>query len=445
MPPPAFPSGGTSRRAQLPDLNQPLSFDAVVDFALIHYPRIGANQLAIEVARRAVDAARADRLPVVGLGGGWNFTHKPNILLGTTEVGNMSDTRFGDRFLRHNLTLLLPLYTGGKITNQVEASELAQESATHRLQQSKDDLILDLAQAYYGILRLMEIIRARERSVEALQEAERRISGFVKVGTAPQLDLFRIQTRLANVRQDLVISRNQLEVTHAILATLMGLDATQRVIPADKLAYQALPLDIQAAINQALQRRPELRRLEGEVERKEHLVQMASAALKPQVFLELNYFGVTAFDAKRPGPFFTGDVRANELLNDYRAGINILFPVFNRHLHHRVGEERAALEQARKEVEQARLNVMLEVQRAYLQILDAEERIRATETALDSGREALRVEQLKLTVGKGVINDVLDAQADLLRIEENHAAAQADYQIFQVALQRAIGDITTSP
>jgi outer membrane protein TolC len=67
--------------------------------------------------------------------------------------------------------------------------------------------------------------------------------------------------------------------------------------------------------------------------------------------------------------------------------------------------------------------------------------VQAAEAGLAQAREALRIEQLRLTLGRGIITDVLLAQADLLRAEVTHDEALAANQIARVQLQRALGTL----
>jgi len=51
----------------------------------------------------------------------------------------------------------------------------------------------------------------------------------------------------------------------------------------------------------------------------------------------------------------------------------------------------------------------------------------------------LRLEQLKYANGKGLVNDVLLAQAKLLQVQVGYYTALRDYGVAQAALRRAIG------
>ena len=53
--------------------------------------------------------------------------------------------------------------------------------------------------------------------------------------------------------------------------------------------------------------------------------------------------------------------------------------------------------------------------------------------------EALRIEQVRLKTGKGVINDVLDAQADQLISKVEHVTALINHRVAMATLVHATG------
>lgn len=81
------------------------------------------------------------------------------------------------------------------------------------------------------------------------------------------------------------------------------------------------------------------------------------------------------------------------------------------------------------------------MQTAHLALVESSERIRAAQVALEDAREALRVEQLKTQVGRGIVEDLLDAQAAELQAQTNYTRALADYNTALVARRKAIGRV----
>ena len=90
-------------------------------------------------------------------------------------------------------------------------------------------------------------------------------------------------------------------------------------------------------------------------------------------------------------------------------------------------------------MKQVELDAAQRARAAYLQVRNAEERIRATETAIGYAREALRIEQEKQRYGRGIIENLLDAQAALLTSEAKYYRALADHLTASAAVRRETG------
>ncbi|RLC23463.1 MAG: TolC family protein, partial [Deltaproteobacteria bacterium] len=81
-----------------------------------------------------------------------------------------------------------------------------------------------------------------------------------------------------------------------------------------------------------------------------------------------------------------------------------------------------------------------DVETALLNIASNLERVRSSETAIEQGKESLRIEQEKYALGRGSITDVLDAQAALLTSQTNYYRSLSEYNTSIAELHLAIGE-----
>lgn len=124
------------------------------------------------------------------------------------------------------------------------------------------------------------------------------------------------------------------------------------------------------------------------------------------------------------------------------AGIFLSVPLFSGGtIEAKVTGERLRYAKLHKELIQLKLQVTQEVHAAYLNTREAQQRITAAQVAVDESNEVLRIEALKVQLGKSIIENLLDAQTAQLQAEQNFSAAVADYQIQLMALKKAIGMI----
>lgn len=437
-----------------PAFTVPLTLERAIEIALDRNANIRAAGEAINEAEFGRRIAQRQRLPRIDAEAWYEeFPIRDKLLtprhmdiptLGdltastpeasTQKMLDFFGSQFQDRVVNLGGSLKWPLYTGGRITAQMQAAESGIEAARERLEQAKDDLIFQVAQAFYRILLLEKLKEANEVAVGNLVESKRIIEKFVEVGRAPRLDLLRIDTRLANVRQDLIRANNAIEIAQAHLKILMGVETTaQRLTLEGALTYQLVEADLAASLEEALTKRPVYQALLAQVRVQEAHVREAFSERLPQLMLTGRYW--VAHGNNTGGPIDTWE-------SDAAIMASLSLSVFDGGLiRSKVSKQQSELEQRKNRLAGLRLAIQFEVQQAYQNLIEAGERVKNTEVALEAARESLRVEQFKLETGKGIVNDVLDAQADQLKAEVNYAEALADHRVARMALKRAIGGI----
>jgi len=73
------------------------------------------------------------------------------------------------------------------------------------------------------------------------------------------------------------------------------------------------------------------------------------------------------------------------------------------------------------------LSVYKDVKKALADVVSSEKRLRLAEVSQKEAKETLRLEKLKYRGGKGVINDVLDAETALRKADYFYCSAVSDY------------------
>jgi outer membrane protein len=412
-----------------------LSLPDIIHIALARNPQIAAAQHDIETAERKVNVNRAKSLPVLAIDTDYEYLPRraiinplvmtPEIMVPTSEGGVAG------------LSLTLPLYTGGRIPLQVRISELGALSEQHQLDATRQDITFNLSSLYYTTLRLEAAVRATQTSLAGLQSAKSVVSEFVKVGREPRVDLLRVDARVAEVSADLVSLQNARAVTLASIETLMGFPAETPLEVKGGLGSlpsgaASGPLDVSSLVAQALRSRPEYLTLLAQEQAQEERVRLARAAYLPNLSLVARY-GVQSADALQSGGSISEGVS--------RVMLVASIPVYDETLHQGTAVEESSLAALRSRVDQLRLSIGLEVQKAAVAVRDQAAQVSAAEAGLAQADEALRIEQLKLRLGKGIVTDVLQAQADSLRSRLQYTAALAGYRTALVQLSLATGTL----
>jgi len=328
--------------------------------------------------------------------------------------------------LNADVRATIPLYSGGRIGSAVGLAQAQRDLAQISMQAVERDLDFDVTSTYANLVQLDRDIEAARESVNALTESRRVVAQMLDEGKVARVDLLKIDTRLADVQDTAIEFRNAREIEAGLLNALLGHPVNTPVTVETMLPRPTAQLPLDEVSELARAGNLQYQVAEAQVSVAERSLAVAKSAQRPSLSLAADFLGQSA----DPFAVYRGGVI---------AGAVFTFPFFDRTLTHRVEEAKSRELERRADLKQAGLDAEQRVRSAYLQVENSQERIRATETAIGYAKEALRIEQEKQRYGRGIIENLLDAQAALLTSEAKYYRALADYMTATAAVRRETG------
>ncbi len=405
----------------------PIGFAEAVSLALKHNPQLAATRQGVAAAEGDLGIARAERWPRLDAAMSYTRHGDPVQVAPLSQPGEFG--RFDRNTYDAALTASLPLYAGGRIVTGIEIAEAERVIAQRSVGQAEVDLVFNVASTFSKILQLRALEAADGAAVRQLEEHRRVADLMVRAGKTPRVDLLKTDVRLAEVRQRLVTTQATLESAQALLTRLLGFDPVRvRYDAAGALEYWPVREGMDAAVARALRQRPDYLAQQTAAAQADLRVGRARGKRLPTLSLNGQYGG-------RTGDDFTVE-------EQWDLGLLLSFPLFDGGaITAEVARERARRAAAEERLRDLELRVTGEVQDAFLDLRQAEERLALAQASLEQAREALRVEQLRYGSGAGTSADVLDAQSALLDAEALQAQALFDHAVARAGLQRAAGDL----
>jgi outer membrane protein TolC len=416
----------------------PIDLRQAIDIALVNNPDVAAAGFDALSAQAELDFFKAERLPIFGIAGGYTHHVDEQRLLPIRQPGDpmvlSRDIISGD------FVLSLPLFTGGRLVNQVKAAELLQKAANHLLARSREELIFNVSSMFFNILAQKRAVESLEFSRQVLQEHLKRVDALVAAQKAAEVDRLRTKVRLADIEQRLVREENVLAIQHRAWVNLLGLPPTgsglyEPPFPQGELTsrQENVFADFESSLELAWVKRDDYLAARSALEAQARKVDVARAGLWPNVYLAGSYGERWAV-----GPTFGGGDESDDI---GRIGIAAEIPIYEGgRVEAKVAEQRAKFAAARERLRKLELQIRLDVETALLNIQSSQQRIEAIKTAVEQAKESLRIEREKYDLGKGAIVDVLDAQDALLESQTSFYRALADYNIAVAQLHLAVGE-----
>ncbi len=412
-----------------------LSLPAAIELALAHNPELAAQRSEIDVAEARYDAALGRRLPRVDLiGSAVYFQHDQRLQPAT---GNGEPGAFSDKMLSGDVVLSLPVYTGGRLKREMTAAQLLQASAERQFARSRSELIYNVSSVYYSILAQHQVISSLAFSREVLREHMKRVQEMIAAQKAAVVDRLRMEVRVADLEQRMVMEKNILSVQYRLLTNLLGLPK-ENTLQQPSTALPTLPPKHDCGVPplaEILAARNDYQAALAVISAQREIVAAAAAGHLPTITVQGSYGRRWAIESpdRRNGLDSTTDAGW--------AGVVLSMPVFvGGQVSARVREERALLTAAEERLRKLTLQIELEAETACLNIQSSRERLEALEKSIEQAQESLRIEREKYELGKGSITEVLDAQTALLDAQTATCRVLADYHTAQAQLALAKGE-----
>ncbi len=413
QPPPAAPP--TSRITPAP--GQVLSLPEAIDLALRQHPSLRSGEEARKAAEARVPQAQSAYYPRFDFA----VSAGRNQIFSSSTKQSIQSNDIAPTFQGRQL-----VYDFGKTSALVDEARAGVRVSDAELERIREVVVLNVRQSYYTLLQARRLVRVADAALARAELNLRSARGFFEVGTKPKSDVTRAEVEVANARVSVIRARNSVRLAETALANALGLEARTPVEVQDILAYDPVPLDPGALLAEALLNRPELVQAQARLDAARAQLAGARAEYTPDLSLN-GAAGTTSFDEP-------------PLRETWSIALTLSWNLFQGFFTtHKVRETVALVEVARANYDTLELQVRLEVEQAYIALVEAAERIAATEKAVESAQENLRLAQGRYDAGVGTILDLTEAQLSLTNAEADQVQALTDHKLGLAALDRAVG------
>ena len=397
--------------------------------------QIGLREnLMIRVAKADVGAAEAETRvmrsmtrPQLSANTYLTVGSSPNLLSTSPNVMPVNTLAVpSNGFADQNLTLMVPLYTGGRLRNQVRAASERQRAASADVAGVESETALAIKDAYYRTLLAVELVKVAQARVDASTELVRTTRAQFEAGKGIEASVQRVGAELADAQRDVTATQNQRAKSLLDLKAAMGVSLDSEIALSDPLMFAAPSGDLKASLAEAARIRPELLAARLRAGAAQAGVASVRGSQGPQVY------GAAMADLFAP--------RAMSTNAGGTLGVVISLPLFDGG-QRRAEVDRARAGQARAEAEtqNIELRVSNEVRQAWLDRDTADQNYRTAQTAVQAVQAAYDVTLLRVQNQKAILVEQLDALTALIRARANLAQALYDHALATARLQRAIG------
>lgn len=312
----------------------------------------------------------------------------------------------------------------------VHRAEHMTQAAGRQLERTDQEILFRVVDSYYGVLLAKKQLKVTEDAMKTAQAILERSKDRFESGVVVESDYLNAQVRLAMRKQELIRAQNDLSLARAQLSAAMGVPSSDEFDPAETLAERAFPEKSLAELEkQAIEMRPDLKRIRSEEEAQQQSVSIAKSSFGPRV----NAFA--DWEADNPA-FLAGGG------NNWLAGIEVQIDLFQGGAKRaRLSHERAVQEKVAALREMATDAVRLEVRRSYYALDSARRQIDVARATIAEAQESLRINQDRYNSGLSSITDLLAAEETAERSQASYWEAVYRYHTGYASLELACGTL----
>lgn len=296
------------------------------------------------------------------------------------------------------------------------------EISVQDLRERAFDVLSQVRDAYFDVLRYRDELTYREASVALAEKVLAENQARVKVGVLPPVEVLEAEVGLKLRQRELLDAERNYSDSLDILAVLVNVPAPVEVA-GEELGQPAIESDEEQGLRSALEKRPDILRRLKEIER----LALESKIARNRTLPALDLFA--SYSHKGLGGDYDDaldDIASGELEN-WEVGLNFSYPIGNREARNEYLRTRLRLKGNHARLAQLKEEVLREI-RAAIRLLEVSgKKIEVASRGRDLAEEQLRTLLKRKEVGLATTRDVLEGEEDLAEARTEFTAALADY------------------
>ncbi len=327
-----------------------------------------------------------------------------------------------------------PLFTGFKLSSNARAAEYLFGAAVADHRNDKMDMIVAITAGYWGLYQAVETRKVVEDNITRLQSYLNDTEQLMKAGLATRNDLLKIKVQIGSARLNLIDASNDIQNAMMNLNVILGLPTDTELVLADHPGTNtdSLSGNKDTFITRAMTDRADLQAMQLRTEASKAGLNAARGNWWPQIFLSGNYY------YNRPNTRYMPS--RDEFKSTWDIGIVMQFDIWNWGATSYQSEQAmAVVTQSELLLAHARDNVSVEVQRHFLSVNRAVEKIAVAKLAVEQAEENVRLTNEKYHNGLATSSELLDAELAVHQARVHHTGSLVEYEVAGARLKKAVG------
>ena len=337
-----------------------------------------------------------------------------------------------------NVSLVQPVFMGGKIVNYNQITKFAKQLAESMNNLQLQDLIYKTDETYWQVISLVNKKKLADAYVDLLRKMDSDVTAMIYEGVATEADGLSVKVKLNEAEMAQSKVENGLALTRMLLAQICGLSLEEDLSLADEKLdnFPVETTQASADLNEAFMNRNELRSLDLATKIYKRKERIALAEMLPNVALAANYF------VTNPNVF---NGFKNDFAGMFNVGVMVKVPLSGWwEGTYRRNSAKAETRIKTLEWQDAREKIELQVNQSVYKVNEAGKKLIASSRNMENAEENLRRANFGFEEGVIPALNLMEAQTAWVSARSSLIDAQIEVKLTEVYLSKALGKLSAN-
>ena len=337
-----------------------------------------------------------------------------------------------------NVSLVQPVFMGGKIVNYNQITKFAKQLAESMNNLQLQDLIYKTDETYWQVISLVNKKKLADAYVDLLRKMDSDVTAMIYEGVATEADGLSVKVKLNEAEMAQTKVENGLALTRMLLAQICGLTLEEDLSLADEKLdnFPVETTQASADLNEAFMNRNELRSLDLATKIYKRKERIALAEMLPNVALAANYF------VTNPNVF---NGFKNDFAGMFNVGVMVKVPLSGWwEGTYRRNSAKAETRIKTLEWQDAREKIELQVNQSVYKVNEAGKKLIASSRNMENAEENLRRANFGFEEGVIPALNLMEAQTAWVSARSSLIDAQIEVKLTEVYLSKALGKLSAN-
>ena len=318
----------------------------------------------------------------------------------------------------------VPLWMGGKINAANRAAKINERTAAEQGNQTRNALISELVERYFGLALAMQVVEVRRQVVDGVRRHLEDAVALEKNGMIAQSERLYVEFKMAEAERELANAELQAQTIASALNSTLGQDNAWQPVTSmfivdrveDVAYYQDLAQDRNPLLNQVSLKR----------QLAEEGVRAQRADFLPQVA------------AIGGGSFYNYQVAG--LVPRWAVGVGVNIKIFDGlNREYKYSAAKQTVRRVGELQNKAGKDIAVLVEKLYNQMMNYRNQMTSIDASLAFAEEYLRMKNAAFLEGMSSSTDLIDAELNLAGVRTERLQAAYNFDLLLAQLLEAAG------